>query len=102
MGIRNDRRGQAFIELALGMLALSLVLASRFSFAAYISGAMKLQQETRASAGRKAMHSNALNVTETRSDSIEVEEFAAEWIFKKDKIEMKEKVVMPSLSIPVL
>lgn len=102
MAIRSYRRGQAFVEFALGMLALSLVLASLFSFAAYISGAMKLQQETRSSAGRKAMQSNAMNVTESKSDSIEIDEFAAEWIFKNDTIEMKEKVVMPSLSIPIL
>ena len=43
-----------------------------------------------------------MNVTESKSDSIEIDEFAAEWIFKNDTIEMKEKVVMPSLSIPVL
>ena len=44
----GTRRGQAFMELALGMLALALVLSALFGFTAYILSSLRMQRASMA------------------------------------------------------
>jgi hypothetical protein len=48
---RRLRSGQAFMELALGMLALALVMAALFGFSMYIFSSLDIHRELRAEAG---------------------------------------------------
>ena len=52
---RKSRSGQAFVELACGMLALALVLSALFSVSSYIVKSLDLRRGLRADAGRRAM-----------------------------------------------
>ena len=54
---RLGSSGQAFMELALGMLALALVLSALFGFTAYILSSLRMQCDIRAEAGRGALNS---------------------------------------------
>ena len=94
-------RGQAFVELALGMLALALVLSALFGFTTYILSSLRMQRHLRADAGRAAL--NAAGSEETYStkidnDTVEVEPLAATYIFGSSEVEVKEEVHMPSMS----
>lgn len=89
------------MELALGMLALALVLSALFGFTTYILSSLKMQRNIRADAGRGAL--NAAGSEETYSskmghDTVEVEPFAATYIFGSSKVEVKEEVHIPSMS----
>ncbi len=94
------RPGQAFIELAMGMLALALVLAATFGFMEYILGSLEMQRTLRAKAGRGAMTSagdDGTFVTAKDSDVVVVEPMAAEYIFGSEEVEIKEAVHMPTM-----
>lgn len=98
MGIR---RGQAFMELALGMLALALVLSAIFGFASCILSSLRIQRDLRADAGRSAL--SAIGGEESYSskhdhDVVEVEPFAATYIFGSSEVEVKEEVHIPAMS----
>lgn len=93
--------GQAFMEMALGMLALALVLSALFGFTTYILSSLRMQRHLRADAGRAAL--NAAGSEETYStkidnDTVEVEPLAATYIFGSSEVEVKEEVHMPSMS----
>ena len=97
----GTRRGQAFVELALGMLALALVLSALFGFTAYILSSLKMQRHLRADAGRGAL--NAGGGEESYSskiadDTVEVEPLAATYIFGSSEVEVKEEVHIPAMS----
>lgn len=80
------RRGQAMIELAFGMLALTLVVSALCGFAVYIARSLEMQ--------------NSLRVRDnSQHDTLEVSDFAAEYIFNKTTIDIKEKVELPSTVI---
>ena len=56
---RSFRRGQAFMEMALGMFAFALVLAALFGCADYILCSLEMQRTLRAEAGRSALVSSS-------------------------------------------
>ncbi len=94
------RRGQAFMELAIGMLALSLVLAAMFSFIGYIIESLDIQRDLRARVGVAALTAFGLgesyeSAVETRT--ISLEPLAAEYIFGSEEIELQEAVYLPSM-----
>lgn len=98
MGIR---RGQAFMEMALGMFALALVLSALFGFTTYILSSLAIQRDLRADAGCPALTAIGMGesyCTKTASDTVEVEPFAAEYVFGSSKVEVKEDVHIPAMS----
>lgn len=101
MGTEVGRRGQALIEMAVGMFALSLVLAALFAFADYIVKGLKVQRELRASAGLPALNlpGDVGYVSKVASDTVEVEPFAAEYLFGTSQLKIREKVSLPGMSL---
>ena len=95
------RRGQAFMEMAIGMLALALVLASLFGFTSYILSSLELQRDLRAEAGSGALNSGGGDESyssKTGSDTVTVEPLAATYVFGTTEIEVKEEVHIPSMA----
>ena len=93
--------GQAFVELALGMLALALVLSARFGFTTYILSSLKMQRDIRAEAGRGALNSGGGEESyssKVADDTVEVEPLAATYIFGSSEVEVKEEVHIPAMS----
>ena len=95
------RRAQAMIELAFGMFALSLVIAVLIAFANYILTALDLQRPMRADVGRSALELSGESgsmVRKTKSDSVEVEPLAAEYVFGDNRVKIREKVALPQMN----
>jgi len=84
----RTERGQALIELAFGMFALALVVSALCGFAVYIATSLRAQNALRAGLGTNGG-------TSSRSDSIEVGDFAATYVFGQSTLEMKERVEFP-------
>lgn len=98
----TERRGQAFAELAMGMLALALVLAALFGFFRYIVGSLEMQRSLRAQAGRSAMASTGGDGSYGSAadrDTVEVEPLAATYIFGSETVEFKEEVHLPAMGL---
>ncbi len=94
------RRGQAFMEMALGMFALALVLAATFGFLEYIISSLDMQRSLRAKAGRAALTaigSDNSFVSASDSDTVTVEPLAAEYIFGSTEVPVKEAVYLPPM-----
>lgn len=84
MGVAHmgTKRGQALMELAIGLFALALVVSSLCAFAEYIVKSLKMQ--------------NSLRVgSSSQSDRVELSTFAAEKVFGVNALKIKEKVEMP-------
>jgi len=82
----RTKRGQAMIELAFGMFALALVVSALCGFAVCIARSLEMQ--------------NSLRVkSPSQHDEVQVSEFAAQYVFGKQTVDIKEKVVMPSTVI---
>ena len=82
----DGRRGQALIELAVGLFALALVTSALCGFAAYIAKSLKMQNSLRVGAS-------------SQRDSVEISEFASKYVFGTDTLTIREKVVMPQRTI---
>lgn len=98
---RLGYKGQAFVELALGMFALALVLSALLGFADYILRSLAIQRVIRADAGRDAL--TAIGGAESYAsrrerDAMVVEPFAAEYVFGSSEVEVKEEVHIPAMS----
>lgn len=97
---RSFRRGQAFMEMALGMFAFALVLAALFGCADYILCSLEMQRTLRAEAGRSALVSSggegALS-TASAHETVEVEPLAAEYVFGSEEVEVREEVHIPMM-----
>jgi len=81
-----NRRGQALIEMALGMFALTLVVSALCAFAIYIAKSLKMQNTLRV--GDASQH-----------DTVEVSDFAARYTFGTRTVTIREKVDMPNTRI---
>ena len=95
------RRGQAFVEMALGMFALALVLSSLFGFTSFILRSLEMQRDLRADAGRHALNApggDEAYTTRTDSDTVEVEPFAATYVFGSTEVTVSEEVHIPSMA----
>ena len=93
--------GQAFMEMALGMLALALVLASLFGFTSYILSSLEMQRDLRADAGRGALEAGGGDESyssKTAHDVVEVERFAADYVFGSSEVEVQEEVHIPAMA----
>ena len=81
----GTRRGQALMELAVGMFALALVVSALCGFAVYIAKSLRVQNE--------------LRVGGKKTDAVEVPSFAAERAFGAEKLEISEKLAWPSTTV---
>lgn len=97
----DKRRGQALIELALGMFALALVLAALFAFAAYSVQSLDAQRKARSEAGTRAVAAGFTATERTARRTVELDALAADYVFgrKEKKIEITEKVYFPPLKL---
>lgn len=103
MKARKARRGQALVELAIGMVVVSLVLAGLFGFTKYIIASLNEQRTLRAEAGRSAMGGmggDESYASATHSDTITVSPMAADYIFGSTEVTIKEEVHIPVMGIP--
>ena len=102
MDTRSLRGGQAFVEMAFGMLALALVLSALFAFTDYIVRAQNMQRRLRAAAGLDAMGSmggDGSFLSAADADMIEVEPMAAAYVFGTEAVKIEESVYLPALCI---
>lgn len=83
------KRGQALMELAVGMLALALVVTLLASFAVYIAKSLHAQNHLRHGSGGSS----------TKTDTVVVGDFAAKYFFGKDTLKIRERVEMPTTAI---
>lgn len=86
------RRGQALMELAVGLFAVALVVSALCGFALYIVASLRAQNELRADLGSSGGSSK-------KSGSVDVGTFAADYLFPKQILKIEEKVEMPSALI---
>ena len=96
------RRGQAFIELAAGMLVLALVMAALFAFAECIINSLDTQRTLRAEAGQSALLSAGPTGSFSSSSAtatVQIQPFAAEYIFGSDTFEISESIHIPQTAI---
>lgn len=97
---RRHRPGQAFMEMAMGMFATALVLAALFGFVNYILSSLEMQRTLRAEAGRGALVSSGgegAAVSASEHDTVEVEPFAAKYVFGSEQVEVREEVHVPMM-----
>lgn len=80
------KRGQALMELVVGLFALALVVSALCGFAVYISKSLQMQNSLRT--GSSSQH-----------DSMEVGEFAATYLFGTETVNIHERVKMPPTTI---
>ncbi len=88
------------MELAMGMLALALVLAATFGFIEYILSSLEIQRTLRARAGRAALTSSGGDgtfISSRDSDTVRVEQLAADYIFGSRSVPVKESVHLPPM-----
>ena len=84
--MRIDRRGQAMIELAIGMFALALVVSALCTFAVYIVRSLEVQNSLRSSAPKM-------------NKPVKVDDFAVKHFTGTDTLKMDERVVMPPTEV---
>lgn len=99
----TNRRGQALVELAVGMLVVSLVLAALFAFVHYITLAGGEQRTLRGKAGKGAL--NGFGGEEAYSsayqhETITVSPMAADVIFGSQQVDVHEEVHIPVMTVP--
>lgn len=100
--LRSHRSGQALVELAIGMIAVSLVLAGVFGFTHYIIESMNAQRTLRSDAGRGALTGTGGDESYSSSSistTITVSPMAADYIFGSTQVEVKEEVHLPLTGI---
>lgn len=82
----DARRGQAMMELAVGMFAFALVVSALCGFAVCIVKSLKMQ--------------NSLRVgNSSQSDTVKFDSFASKHVFGTDSFKLKERIVMPPMTI---
>ncbi len=94
--------GQALVELALGLFAISLVVAALLAFVFYINASLNMSREARAEAGQGAFGSTGAGdsySSSTDSETIEVSPIAAKYIFGSSQVEVSESVHIPNMKI---
>lgn len=94
----DNRRGQALIELALGMFALALVFSALLAFAAYIVQSLDAQREVRAKAGVRALNAGG-GVSHAETRDVPMDPLAEKYIFAEPSVKVEENVYFPPLGI---
>ncbi len=94
------RKGQAFLELTIGLFALVLVIVAALGFQDYILTSLEIHRTMRARVGGAALGAigdSQSYISATESDAIEVEPIAATYIFGKAQIKLQEEIHMPAM-----
>lgn len=86
----GTKRAQALMELAVGMFVIALVVSALSAYAVYIAKSLKAQNSLR---------NGSTASSASKSDTVEVGDFAAKHLFGTEKLEIREKVVMPRTTI---
>lgn len=79
---RTSRRGQALIELAIGMFTLALVVTALCGFAVYIARSLRVQNSQR---GPSPEH----------AEPVKIGRFGSEWVFGSETLKIDEPFYMP-------
>lgn len=79
MGIK---KGQALMELAVGLFALALIVSALSGFAVYISKSLKIQNAIRVGAS-------------SQEDEVRLSDFGAQYVFGRDTLKIRKKVHLP-------
>lgn len=82
----RTRRGQALMELAVGMFAFALVVTALCGFAVYIAKSLKMQNSLRTGAS-------------TQTATVEFTTFGAKYVFGAERLTIKESVSIPGTAI---
>ena len=82
----DARRGQALVELAVGMFTFALVVSALCGFAVCIVKSLKMQNSLRMG-------------NSSQSATVKFDSFAAKHVFGTDSLRLKERVVMPPMTI---
>lgn len=95
-------KGQAMVELAVGMFALVLVVSALSSFAVYIVKGLEAERHVRAEAGK-----DAILISDTserpafrfadRVEPMEVDSLSAKYLFGTEKVSVRESVYLPPM-----
>ena len=123
----HARSGQAMVEFALGLFALTLILSALLAFGAIIPKTTQLQSEVRRAAGRSAEAGGGSSngalpvrildnlpadargipavelVTEQRHETVDLTQFAADWLFPANgdnEFRIHEEASMPAMGVP--
>ncbi len=99
---RTFAAGQAMVELALGLFAVSLVLAALLAFVFYINASLNMSRDSRAEAGQAAFGATGGGESyssSTDSETVEVSPIAAKYIFGSSQVEISERVHIPNMKI---
>lgn len=80
------KRGQALVELTIGLFSLVLVTSALGVFVSYIVRSLEAQNKLRVGVA-------------THTEEVEIPEFAAKYIFGVDRLKLDEAVRMPQTSI---
>ena len=95
-GGRN--RGQALVELAIGMVAVALVLSALFSFAKCILAALDIQRDIRADAGKEAFSSSS-GGSKSETRTVALSGPAEREIFRGGAAKLKDSVYLPPMKL---
>lgn len=98
----GTEKGQAMMELAIGMFALVLVLSALSSFTIYIVKGLDSQRYVRAEAGRDAL--SFTDMSEKPSyrfadvvEPMELDSISAKYLFGTEKVNIRESVYLPPM-----
>lgn len=96
------KKGQAMIELAIGMFALVLVVSALSSFTFYIVRGLDAERHVRADAGKDAIQFSDLSDNPAfrfadRVEPVEVDSVSAKYFFGNSKVEVRESVYLPPM-----
>ncbi|MCQ2367496.1 MAG: hypothetical protein MJ109_00580 [Kiritimatiellae bacterium] len=92
------KRGQAMMELAIGMFVLVLVVMTLTNFTKCIVEGLDMEREMRADVGRRAQSNSIGPVSKSGAQEVEIESFAVEYIFGVDQVKMTESVTLPAMT----
>ena len=102
MATDHRRRGQALVELAVGMMVVALILAALFGFSKYIIESLRMHRTLRAQAGRSALTSSGGDgsfCSASDSETITVDPVAADYVFGSQDVTIKEEVHIPPMRL---
>lgn len=95
-------KGQALMELAVGLFALILVVSALSSFTIYIIKGLESQRHVRAEAGKEALMFMDMSVNPSYRfadtvSPVEVDSISAKYLFGTDKVNVRESVYLPPM-----
>lgn len=95
-------KGQAMVELAVGMFALVLVVSALSSFAVYIVKGLEAEREVRADAGKEAIVFSDMSDRPAfrfadKLEPMEVDSLSAKYLFGTEKVSVRESVYLPPM-----